>query len=113
MDADPNKYRYSGYGTGLNARPQFSLPDVAGVKMLFFYGIDNSSSVHVDYKKKGNLALFESPTKLLYHTSIIAKAKYYITFRQSGKNVLTLSAPGGEGHIVALPVGFSPLYFYW
>ena len=50
-NADPDKYGYSGYGIGFDARSQFSWADVCWGKNIFIFGVDNSSSVHVDNKK--------------------------------------------------------------
>ena len=60
---DPNKYGYSGYGTGFDARSEFSLPDGNWGKNVIIFGVDNSSSVHDDHKKKDILVLGEGPTQ--------------------------------------------------
>ena len=43
--ADPDKYGYSGYGIGFDARSQFSLPDGSWGKNVIIFGVNNSSSV--------------------------------------------------------------------
>ena len=49
-NAEPNKYRCSGYGVGFDARSQFSLSiDEWGKNIVF--GMDNSLSRHIDNEK--------------------------------------------------------------
>ena len=50
-NADPDKYIYSGYGIGFNFCWEFSLSDGSVVNVMIF-GIDMSSSVDIDNKKK-------------------------------------------------------------
>lgn len=48
---DPNKYGYSGYDIRFNALSVFSITGEFGKNVVIFV-LDNSSSVHVDNKKK-------------------------------------------------------------
>ena len=43
---------YTGYGIGFNLRSEFSLPDSSAGKNVIIFGVDMSSSVHMDNKKK-------------------------------------------------------------
>ena len=60
-NADRDKYGYSGYDIGFDARSQFSLPEGSwgggGGEMPLFYGVDNSYSVLVDIENKDILVL--------------------------------------------------------
>ena len=57
-NADPVKYKYSGYGIGFDVSGGFSLSDGIGfVKNIIIFGADMSSSVHIDNKKKDILNL--------------------------------------------------------
>ena len=50
--ADPDKYVNSGYGIRFDSRSEFSLPyDRVGENLITF-GVDMSSSVHIDNKGK-------------------------------------------------------------
>ena len=60
---------------------------VAGAKMLLFFGVNNSSSVHLNNKEKNILVLGEAPTQELDDTTATADAKYSINFTQSGKKL--------------------------
>ena len=61
----------------------FSVTNACGKNV--FFGVENSSSVHTDDKKKNILVLSEGPTQGLDDTSITAEAKYYINFTESRK----------------------------
>ena len=84
-NADTDKYGYSGYGIEFDARSQFPLPDGSWSKNIIIFGVDNSSSTHFDNRKNDILVLSKGPTKKLDDTTIIAEAKYPISFTKSGK----------------------------
>ena len=88
-NADPDKYRYSGYGIGLNSRLQFSQSDGSWGKNVIIFGADMSSSVHVNNKKKDILVLGEGPSQGIDNTTITAKATYPISFTESGKRLVS------------------------
>ena len=57
-NADLHKYVYNGYGIGFNLRSEFSLPDGSvGKNFFIIFGVDMSSSVHIDNKGKDILIL--------------------------------------------------------
>ena len=45
---DPDKYKYS---IGFDSHSEFSLPDGSMGKMVIIFGVDMSSSVHIDNKE--------------------------------------------------------------
>ena len=52
-NADPDKYKNSGYGVGFDARGSFSLSDGSGFgKNATIFVAKMSSSVHINNKKK-------------------------------------------------------------
>ena len=52
-NADLDKYEYSGYGIGFDARGNFSLSDsIRFTRNIIIFGADVSSSCHVDNRKK-------------------------------------------------------------
>ena len=51
-NADPDKYICNGYGIGFDSRLQFLLPDTSVGKNVIIFGVDMSSSVHIDDKKR-------------------------------------------------------------
>ena len=87
-NADPNKYGYSGYEIGFDALSQFLLPDGSWGKNVIIFGVHNSSSVHVENKKKNILVLGGGSTEGLADTTITAEGKYSINFTQSGKIIV-------------------------
>ena len=49
-NADIDKYRYFGYGIGFERRRSFSFPSGGFGQNAINFGVDASSSVHVDNK---------------------------------------------------------------
>ena len=77
--ADPDKYSYLGYDIGFDSRSLFSFPNFDWGKNVIF-GVGNSSSTHIDNKKKDILILGKGPTQGLDDTTIAAEAEYCIIF---------------------------------
>ena len=63
-NADIDKYRYSGYGIGFDRKGSFSFPSGGFGQNVRILGVDMSSFVHVDYKKKDILIIGKGPTAL-------------------------------------------------
>ena len=52
-DADIDKYGYSGYGIGFGRKSSFSFPGGVGFSQnVIIFGVDMSSSAHIDNKKR-------------------------------------------------------------
>ena len=51
-NADIDKYGYSGYGTGFERRSSFSFPNGGFGQNVLIFGVNMSSSAHIDNKKK-------------------------------------------------------------
>ena len=83
-NTDIDKNKYSGYGIGFDRRGTFSLGNGFGQNVINF-GVDMSSSVHIDNKKKGLLILGEGPTQGLDRTTSTAEKKYSFNFTRSRK----------------------------
>ena len=99
-NADPDKYGYSDYGIGLEARSQFSWSYSKCGKNVIVFGADMSSSVHVNNKNKNIVVLGEGPTQGLDDTTLTAKTKYPINFTESGKKfVLSLHFNGSNSFL--------------
>ena len=47
-NADPDKYVYTSYGIGFDSCSEFSLPDCTMGKNVIIFGVDMSSSGHID-----------------------------------------------------------------
>ena len=62
-------YGYSGYGIGFDRKTVFSFPAGVGFgQNAIIFGVDVSSSAHIDNKKKDILILEKGPTLGLKHT---------------------------------------------
>ena len=76
--SDIDKYKYSGYSIGFDRKGFFSLGNEIGRNVIIF-GVDMSSSPHIDNKKKDILILGKGPTQGLEHT-LTAEKLYSINF---------------------------------
>ena len=66
-DADIEKYKYSAYGIGFDRRSSFSFPSRGFGQNVLLFGVDMSSSTHIDNKKK-DIVLGRRPTQGLEST---------------------------------------------
>ena len=90
-DVYPSKYKYFGYGTGLNILGSFSLSNSSFGKNVVIFGVDMTSFVHIDNKKKDILILAKDPTKGLDDATLSAEKKYSLSFtKQQNKLCLSL-----------------------
>ena len=62
-NADLDKYKYSGYSVGFNSRSEFLFTDGSFGKNVITFGVDMSSSVHIDNKGRDMLILGEGTTQ--------------------------------------------------
>ena len=95
-NADIDKYGYSGYGIGFDRKTTFSFPNGGFGQNVIIFGVDMSSSVHVDSKKKDVLILGRGPTQGLGHTltaekmysinSTVTKKKFCLGLHYNGAN---------------------------
>ena len=84
-NADIDKYQYSGYGIGFDRKSAFSFPNVRFGQNVIIFGVDMSSSVHIDNNKKDILIPVKGPTQWLEHT-LAAEKMYSIKFTVTKKN---------------------------
>ena len=82
-NADPDKYSYSGYGNGFDSCSHFSIPNFDWDKNAASFGVDISSSVHIDNNNRDILILGKGPTQGLDDTRLAAEAEYSINFSRS------------------------------
>ena len=66
-NTDIDQYKYSGYVIGFDRHGFFSIGNGAGRNLIIF-GVDMSSSPHIDNKKKYILILRKDPTQRLEYT---------------------------------------------
>ena len=76
---DINPYKHSEYGIGFDRKGPFLVGNGFGRNCIIF-GVDMSSSVHVDNKKKDIIILGEGLTQGLDCTTLIAEKLYSINF---------------------------------
>ena len=73
---DPDKYSYSRYSIGFNSHSLFSIPNFDWSKNVIIFEVANSSSVHIDDKRK-------IYNKRLDDTIVTAEPKYSLNFTRS------------------------------
>ena len=83
-NADIEKYEYSGYGIGFDRRSSFSFPGGGFGQNVLIFGVDISSSAHIDNEKKDILVLGKGPAQVLEHT-LTAEKMYSINFTVTNK----------------------------
>ena len=93
------KKGYSGFGIGFDRRSSFSFPwGVFGQNVLIF-GVDMSSSPHIDNKKNEILVLGKEPTQGLEYT-LIEEKMYSINFTLKKKSLLSLHYNGANSYLI-------------
>ena len=85
-NVDIDKCKYSGDGIRFDIRWTFSYPTGGGFdKNVIIFGVDMTSSVHDDNKKK-DLSIFgEGPTQRLDYKALTAEKKYSLNFTETRK----------------------------
>ena len=86
-NVDPDKCKYSGYDIGFDLRSEISLPDGSMGKNSIIFGVNMSSSVHIDNKKKYILILDKGTTQGLNDTMLTSEAQYSIKFSISNRTL--------------------------
>ena len=81
---DVDLYHYSGYGIRFDRKGSYSIGNDTGRNVIIF-GVDMSSSPHIDNKKKDILVLGKGPTQRLEHT-LTAEKLYSINFAKKVQN---------------------------
>ena len=87
-NAVPCEYKYSSYGIGFDSPSEILFFDRSIGKNVIVFGVNMSSSVHVDNKRKCILILVEGLTQRFYGTASKAEAKYLINFSRPNRKLL-------------------------
>ena len=97
-NTDIDKYGYSGYGIGFDRRSSFLFPGGGFGQNVLIFGVDMSSSSHIDNKKK-TLVLGKGPTQGLRHT-LTAEKMHSINFTMTRKKFcLSLPYNGANSYL--------------
>ena len=86
---DIDECRYSGFGIGFVRKGEFSFGDGFGRNCIMF-GVDTSSSVHVDSKKRISKFLVNGLPRIRWHKKYCRKKKYLINFTENNRFCLSL-----------------------
>ena len=100
-NADIGKYGYSGHGIGFDRKSAFPFPGGIGFSQnVISFGVDMSSSVHVDNKKKDILIFGKGPTQGSGHILTVEKM-YSINFTVTKeKFCLSLHYNGANSYLL-------------
>ena len=97
MNADLDKYKYSGYIIWFDSRWEISFTDGNMGGNVIIFRADMRSSVHIDNKNKDILILSKEPTQGVDDIALAARAYYPISFTQLRKRfVLSLHYNGSS-----------------
>ena len=95
---DVDLYKYSGYGIRFDRKGSYSIGNKVGRNVIIF-GVDMSSSLHIDNKKKDILILGKVPTQGLEHTLTAGKL-YLINFtKENTKFCFSLHCDGVNSYL--------------
>ena len=92
---DIDEYKYSAYEIGFDRKGEFSFGNGFDRNCIIL-GVDRSSSVNVDTKKKYVFILGEGPTQELDGTKLTAEKKYSVNFTDNRKFCLCLHYNGAN-----------------
>ena len=99
-NSDVDKYKDSGYGIGFNGKGVFTHPAGSFGNIAIIFGVDMSSTVHIDNKGKDILILGKGPTQGLGENSLTAEKMYSINFSATGKRFyLSLHCNGANSYL--------------
>ena len=97
-NADIDEYGYFGYGIGFDRRSSFLFPGGGFGQNVIIFGVDMSSSIHFDNKKKDILIIGKGATQDLEHI-LTAEKMYSINFTKANtKFCLSLRYNGANSH---------------
>ena len=91
-------YKFSGCGIGFDRKGFFSIVDEAS-RNVIIVGVDISSSLHIDNKKKYILILCKGSTQGLQHTSTAEKLYSINVFKHKTKFYLSFHYNGGKSYL--------------
>ena len=99
-NADVDKLIYSGYGITFDLHSELSLADGSISKTVIIFGVDMSSSVHINNKEKDTLIIGKGSTKGLHDTTLAAEAQCSINFSRSNRKFcLSLNCYGSNSFL--------------
>ena len=84
INADMDKYKYSGHGIGNDIHGSFSSPGIGLGRNVIIFGVDMKQSTRIDNRKKDILILGKGQTQELEHT-LISEKMYSINFTKHNK----------------------------
>ena len=98
-NVDINKYKYSGYGIEFDMKGTFEFPAIGFARNVINFGVDMSSSPHIDNKRKDIFILGKGPKQRSEHTLTVEKL-FSINFTEHNKKFcLSLHYNGANSYL--------------
>ena len=99
-NADTDKYKYQGHGTGFDLSGIFSHPNGGDGKNVVIFGVDMTNSKHANNKTKDVLILGQGLIQKIDDTTIYAEKMYSPSFTVANKTFcLSLHHNGGDSYL--------------
>ena len=95
-NTDIDKYKYSGYGIGFDARGTLSFPAGGIDQNIIIFGGDMNSFVHANNRTKNILIIGEGNTQGLDDTTLIVEKMYSISFIVSARKFCLILHYNGD-----------------
>ena len=100
-NADIDKYKYSGYGSGFDRHRFFSHSSSRTGRNAIIFGVHVSSPTKIDNMKKDILILGKGPQQGLEHT-LSAEKMYSINFTENKNFFLNLHYDGANSYLLLM-----------
>ena len=97
-NSDVDVYKYSGYGIGFDRKGSYSIDNETRRNVIIF-GVDMSSCIHIDNKKKDILILGKGPIQELEHTPTVEKLYSTSFTKENTKFCLSLHCNGANSYL--------------
>ena len=98
-NVDINKYKYSGHGIEFDMKGTFEFPAIGFARNVINFGVDMSSSPHIDNKRKDIFILGKGPKQRSEHTLTVEKL-FSINFTEHNKKFcLSLHYHGANSYL--------------
>ena len=102
-NADIDRYKYCGYGTGFDRKEEFSFGSRGFSRNAMIFAVDLSSSSHANNRKNSIFVLGKDFIQGINDTTIYAERLYKINFTENNKRFgLSLHYNGAKSYLFVI-----------
>ena len=102
-NADIDRYKYCGYGTGFDRKEEFSFGSRGFARNSMIFAVDLSSSSHANNRKNSIFVLGKDFIQGINDTTIYAERLYKINFTENNKRFgLSLHYNGAKSYLFVI-----------